>query len=392
MRGKIMKIKPTAVTFFAGCGGSSLGYEQAGYQSLLEVEYDPDACATLRHNFKTTIIEDSDIRTLTGESVLRLTDLVPGELDLLHASPPCQGFSTAGKRDVNDERNALWQDYVRLLKVLRPKVTVMENVTGLTKGAMKETLRQIVEHIRSAGYRVDLRKMRMDSYGVPQKRPRLILIGIRDDLGIDPTFPPPSEKQTSLKDVCPHLKAYCSTQFDSEPQSAVNPAPTVMRNGAIKVLSKNGIWHALTLEESMKLSTFPDGFRFPIFKEPKEMSKEEYASAIQEMTVGFKFFKRFGAPESESENETFAEKIARITRKAFVGIFFPRLITKTAAKNQIGNCVPPEFAKRLGLHLWDTVFAKYCTREIPPHAARYVNEETWYITKKPLEYLGYDRQ
>jgi len=128
---------PTVISTFAGCGGSSLGYSMAGFRELLAVEWDDNAVATFRLNFPDVPVYHGDIAKLTIEECLQLAGVGPGELDVLDGSPPCQGFSTAGKRQLEDSRNWLFREYVRLLRGLKPRVFVMENVSGMVKGKMK---------------------------------------------------------------------------------------------------------------------------------------------------------------------------------------------------------------------------------------------------------------
>jgi DNA (cytosine-5)-methyltransferase 1 len=105
----------------------------AGFRELLAVEWDDNAVATFRLNFPDVPVYHGDIARLSVEQVLEMTGLQPGELDVFDGSPPCQGFSTAGKRQMDDPRNQLFREYVRLLRGLRPKVFVMENVSGLCR-------------------------------------------------------------------------------------------------------------------------------------------------------------------------------------------------------------------------------------------------------------------
>src|SRR3990167_5798685 len=125
---------PTVISTFAGGGGSSTGYLMAGYRELLAVEWDNNAVETLRLNYPDLDIYHGDIARLTADEVLHRTGLQPGGLDVLDGSPPCQGFSTAGKRDFGDDRNQLFREYVRLLRGLQPRILVMENVSGMVKG------------------------------------------------------------------------------------------------------------------------------------------------------------------------------------------------------------------------------------------------------------------
>jgi DNA (cytosine-5)-methyltransferase 1 len=173
---------PTVISLFAGCGGSSLGYSMAGFRELLAVEWDDHAVETFKLNFPGVPVWQGDIADLSVEECLRITGLEPGELDVLDGSPPCQGFSTAGKRKMDDGRNQLFREYVRLLRGLRPKVLVMENVSGMVKGRMKLIFAETLRELKASGYRVSAKLMNAMYFGVPQSRERLIFIGVREDL------------------------------------------------------------------------------------------------------------------------------------------------------------------------------------------------------------------
>lgn len=180
---------PTVISTFAGAGGSSLGYSMAGFHELLAVEWDDNAVATFRLNFPGVPVYHGDIARLSVEQVLEMTGLEPGQLDVFDGSPPCQGFSTAGKRQIDDPRNQLFREYIRLLRGLRPKVFVMENVSGMVKGKMKLVFVDILRELKASGYRVSARLLNAMYFNVPQSRERMIFIGVRDDLGIEPSHP-----------------------------------------------------------------------------------------------------------------------------------------------------------------------------------------------------------
>ncbi len=174
---------PTVISLFAGCGGSSLGYSMAGYRELLAVEWDENAVETFRLNFPDVPVYHGDVAKLSVEECMRLAGLSgPGELDVLDGSPPCQGFSTAGKRKIDDGRNQLFREYVRLLRGLKPKAFVMENVSGMVKGKMKLIFAEIMRELKASGYVVSAKLMNAMYFGVPQSRARMIFIGIREDL------------------------------------------------------------------------------------------------------------------------------------------------------------------------------------------------------------------
>jgi len=190
---------PTVISLFAGCGGSSLGYSMAGFRELLAVEWDDNAVETFKLNFPDIPVYHGDIAKLSVEEVLQTTKLQPGELDILDGSPPCQGFSTAGKRVFEDDRNQLFREYVRLLRGLKPKVFVMENVSGMIKGKMKLIFAEILRELKSSGYKVSARLLNAMYFNVPQSRQRLIFIGVREDLGIDPSHPRGESKPIILE-------------------------------------------------------------------------------------------------------------------------------------------------------------------------------------------------
>jgi DNA (cytosine-5)-methyltransferase 1 len=180
---------PTVVSCFAGGGGSSLGYQMAGNRELLATDWDQRSVETLRLNFPHLPVWQGDIAALSVEQVMEMTELMPGQLDVLDGSPPCQGFSTAGKRVLHDTRNGLFREFVRLLRGLMPHCFVMENVSGMVRGKMRLVFADCLRELKTSGYRVSARILDAMYFNVPQHRQRLIFIGVREDLGIEPTHP-----------------------------------------------------------------------------------------------------------------------------------------------------------------------------------------------------------
>lgn len=198
--------QPTVISTFAGCGGSSLGYKLAGFHELLAVEWDDNAVATFKLNFPGVPVYHGDIAKLTGAECMRLAGgIKPGDLDVFDGSPPCQGFSTAGKRKFDDPRNSLFKEFARLITELQPKVFVMENVTGMVKGCMKQAYLQIIKTLRECGYRCKGEVLNAMYYNVPQSRERVIIIGVRNDIGIEPTHPKPQMKPMTVREAFAHV-------------------------------------------------------------------------------------------------------------------------------------------------------------------------------------------
>ena len=191
------------VSTFSGGGGSCLGYRMAGYHVLWANEFVEEAQKTYEANHRDTILDKRDIRTVTADEILTVLGVSAGEIDLFDGSPPCCAFSTAGKREKgwNQERSYsdgksqriedLFFEYIRLLKGLQPKTFVAENVSGLVKGTAVGYFKEFIKEMKDCGYRVSAKLLNAKWLGVPQSRERLIFLGVRNDLGIDPVFPKP---------------------------------------------------------------------------------------------------------------------------------------------------------------------------------------------------------
>jgi len=203
------KDAPTVISTFAGCGGSSLGYSIAGFRELLAVEWDDNAVETFRLNFPGVPTYHGDIGSLSVEECLETAGISPGELDVFDGSPPCQGFSTAGKREFSDDRNRLFLEFVRLLRGLRPRTFVMENVSGMVKGDFRLIFRDILRELKGCGYRVRARLLNAKWFGVPQSRERLIFVGLRKDVAVEtgrePSHPAPVGHPRTVWDAIGHL-------------------------------------------------------------------------------------------------------------------------------------------------------------------------------------------
>lgn len=179
------------VSTFAGCGGSSTGYEMAGCEVVAAVEWDPHAALCYHLNHPRTHLFEGDIANATGEKILNATGLDVGDLDILDGSPPCQGFSTSGSRVLDDPRNVLFQQHIRLVRELRPRHVVIENVSGMIKGKMRTVAAEVVASLKAEGYAVSAGLMEAQYFGVPQFRPRVFFIGSR--IG-QPTLPRPTSR------------------------------------------------------------------------------------------------------------------------------------------------------------------------------------------------------
>lgn len=182
--------RPIGIDLFAGAGGMSLGFEQAGFDVAVAVEIDPVHCAIHKFNFPNTKVVPRSVAGLSGGELRTLAGLEGVEIDCVFGGPPCQGFSLIGHRVLEDPRNSLVMDFVRLVAELDAKTFVFENVKGLTVGSQRQFLDELVQAFGERGYRVRLPWRVLDAahFGVPQHRERLILFGAREDYDL-PDYP-----------------------------------------------------------------------------------------------------------------------------------------------------------------------------------------------------------
>ena len=185
-------MRPIAVDLFAGAGGMTLGFEQAGFDVLAAVELDPIHCAIHEFNFPFWSILCSSVENISGEEIRSRSQIKNREIDVVFGGSPCQGFSTIGKRALDDPRNNLVFHFLRLILELQPKYFVFENVPGLTLGEHKKFLSEVIEEFEKKGYQVEAnyRVLNATNYGVPQDRARLFLFGCRQGLKL-PKYPQP---------------------------------------------------------------------------------------------------------------------------------------------------------------------------------------------------------
>ena len=194
--------RPIGIDLFAGAGGMSLGFEQAGFDIVAAVEIDPIHCATHEYNFPDTTTICASAIDLTGAEIRRLAKLGSKDIDVVMGGAPCQGFSLMGKRAFEDPRNQLVFHYVRIVQELNPKYCVFENVRGLTLGKHAQFLEELIVALEDAGYDVltPYQVLNAADYGVPQDRRRLFLVGTRRGLQ-QPNYPVPIDYRISVADA-----------------------------------------------------------------------------------------------------------------------------------------------------------------------------------------------
>jgi DNA (cytosine-5)-methyltransferase 1 len=271
------------VSLFSGCGGSCLGFRQAGFRTLFANEFVPAAADSYRANAADVPLDVRDIRDVRASDVF---DVIGHgtQIDVLEGSPPCASFSVAGRlqrgwnavRDYSDTKQRtddLFFEFARLLRELRPRVFVAENVAGLLRGVARGFFKDIFRTLQSCGYRVRVELADAQWLGVPQHRERTIFVGVREDLRRDPVFPRPLPYRYSVRDACPHVVRMQHTGIRWRP--ATLPASTIVASGGtvtptaqmsggsfVEVLNARGRVERrrLTIPELRRICTFPEDF------------------------------------------------------------------------------------------------------------------------------------
>ena len=248
----------TTIDLFSGCGGMTLGFKMAGFRSIFASAVDEDAGKTFMRNFPETPFRVADICSITKEEVDKLIgDEKP---DVIIGGPPCQGFSLANKKRnavQDDPRNKLFYQFVKFIDWYSPKAFVMENVKGLLSMQNGEVIKTIVDAFTNAGsgYNVAYRILCASDYGVPQSRERVIIIGVRKDLGIMPTHPEPSGDIVTVDDAIgdlPAISAGQGTEVQDYPMEPQNDYQRLMRKKSGKVYNHIAMRHTPRLVERFK--------------------------------------------------------------------------------------------------------------------------------------------
>jgi DNA (cytosine-5)-methyltransferase 1 len=216
---------PSFIEVFAGAGGMSTGLEKAGWEPKLLVDNNKDCVATLRRNHP----PDLDIRN-EDVTKLHLHDY-RGHIDLLAGGVPCQAFSQAGlRKGLDDTRGNLFNDFIRLVDECEPKIFLIENVVGLTTHKSGETLRYILGKLGKTAtneieYTIQHRVLNANDYGVAQKRKRVIIVGVRNDIASRFEFPTPLSYKPVIRDALEECPISVGMAYPAAKQAVMNLVP-----------------------------------------------------------------------------------------------------------------------------------------------------------------------
>ena len=171
------KSKPKILSLFSGAGGLDLGFKNAGFDILVSNEVDKDTFETYQYNFPKT--------KHIGKSILKLTkNDLDDYYDVIIGGPPCQSWSEAGRqKGINDPRGKLFFEYIRILKLIKPKFFLAENVSGMLHKKHADSVKRITKEFGDVGYQVSYKLLDANDFNVPQNRKRVFIIGIRNEIG-----------------------------------------------------------------------------------------------------------------------------------------------------------------------------------------------------------------
>lgn len=293
------------ISLFSGCGGLDLGFEKAGFEIPIANEFDKTIWKTYEINHPQTQLIKGDIRKIKADDF-------PSDVDGIIGGPPCQSWSEAGSlRGIEDDRGKLFFDYIRILKSVKPKFFLAENVNGMLAERNKEAVKNILNLFNEAGYDTKIYKANAKDYGVAQERKRIFFIGFRKDLGVNFKFPEGStkddNKKITLKDIIWDLKdtAVPASEKNAHNDKAINNneyftgaySPIFMSRNRVKswneqaftvqasgrqcqlhpqapkmikvgkndcrfVKGKENLYRRMTIREVARVQGFPDTFNF----------------------------------------------------------------------------------------------------------------------------------
>ena len=314
----------TCVDLFAGAGGLSLGFKWAGFKSLAAVEIYREAVMTYSHNFPDVRVFNGDIRDDSLKEDLftyvrkKLEDLGKKELDVLIGGPPCQGFSLAGLRLVEDPRNNLYREFLDIARKLSPKVLVMENVEGLRSFLGGRVERKIIEDMEKLGYKVNVTTLNSAWYGVPQLRKRVIFIANR--LGIKNYYPAPVFEENEYKTVKDAIEDLLNESENKE----INHIFTRHKQEMIERLKQ-------VPQGGNLYPHYTDAWKRPYWNKPAPTVKENHGGVHIHPLLP-----RVMTPRELARLQSFPDSFV------FRGSKKHQLV-------QIGNAVPPLMAKAIGI-------------------------------------------
>lgn len=325
------------IDLFCGIGGLSLGFEQVGFEVVAAIDMWKDAVVTYNHNRKDKVAKVETVEDFNEKELLEI--IASQNITGIIGGPPCQGFSTVGRREVDDPRNKMYLEFYKAVKIANPDFFVIENVKGmltLNKGAF---VKDLIERFgpNGLGYNISYQLLNAADYGIPQNRYRVFYVGIK---GKEFKFPEPYNYQLTAKDGISDLEGSDNEHYGSEPQNAFQKE---MRGSCKHPINQDYTDH--TQQTINIISQVPDGGN--IRDLPREVWQvRKYNKAFERMGT----FKPSNTIDTGHRNYFhYAEpRIPTVRESARIQSFpddFEIVGTRGSQYKQVGNAVPPMLAR-----------------------------------------------
>jgi DNA (cytosine-5)-methyltransferase 1 len=363
------------IDLFSGCGGMTLGFSWAGFNSVFATDIDENCKSTFQANFPETNFICTSITEIKKSDVDKIINKQP--VDVIIGGPPCQGFSLANKRRntiKDDPRNKLFYEFVKFINWYKPRAFVMENVKGLLSMEKGEVIKQIIKKCENAGngYNVRFEVLKASDFGVPQNRERVIIIGIEKSINIIPEFPKrkfitPTTVDDAISDL-PILNAGEGEEIMEYLSEPLNRYQKFMRKGSKSVLNHISMKHTKRLIErfnaiknGQSLVDVWDNFGSVKRGNPNEKSEIKFGQNNQRLhgdkpapTIAASFQSNYIHPHY---NRNFTAREGARLQSFPDSFIFKGMRTKMSWEKglsqyqQIGNAVPPILAYKIALKL-----------------------------------------
>ena len=367
------------IDLFSGAGGLSQGFRDAGCNIISAVEINKNLSQTFRNNFKKTKIFEEDISKVKSKDLL----VNESKVDIIIGGPPCQGFSMSCKRIrgngifLNDKRNKLFKEFVRIINDLKPKIFLMENVPGILNIFQGKTKNQILSIFKSIGYDAKVKVLLAADYGVPQLRKRAFFIG--NNLGIDPEFlfPPKINKDyITVEDAIfdlPFIKSgegKFETIYKKKPSTEYQKK---MRAGVKKLYNHISTKHDDKIINIIKMLKEGEGRNnLPKKFQTKSIHSGSYMRIVKNKP-SYTITTRFDTPPVGRVTHPIADRALTAREAARLQSFpddFIFIGKRTHIGIQIGNAVPPLLAYEIAKNLKNRLSLND-KNQIPKHFKNY---------------------
>jgi DNA (cytosine-5)-methyltransferase 1 len=338
------------VDLFAGCGGFSTGFQKAGYEIFKAVEFDKQIAATYSRNHPNTKLLIDDIGNVDNNEYF-----FKGEAEVIIGGPPCQGFSMAGARIrgnsfVDDSRNYLFKHYVNIVGIVRPKVFILENVKGLLTmndgGIFNEIVKTFSNPANFGGdkYHIYSRVIKAVEFGIPQKRERVVIIGIKNrQVDMDSLFA--ETKQTILRDIPSFFDSMTVWDAISDLGSPTKTGIVCSNNGSEAICNHNASRH--TAKAMLRMKQVQNGQNWTALNEDINSVHSGSYGRLAKDDVSATITTRFDTPSGGRFIHPVEDRTLTPREAARIQSFSDDFVfegTKSSICKQIGNAVPPKLS------------------------------------------------